>query len=305
MKASKIINPNLNTNNIITIQNLDIIFNHKTKNEFVLLKNINYQFKKNKIYFIIGESGSGKTTLITHLNGILKSKIGNIFIENFAILGKKRKIAKTKELRKTISMVLQFPEYQLFKDTVEKDIMFGPINLGVDKKSAKDKAKFYLNKMGLSDEYLLKSPFSLSGGQKRRVAIAGILAIDPNIVIFDEPTAGLDPYGEKEMLKIISELKANGKTIIVISHLMDHALALADEILVLRNKQIIASGEPYTIFTSKEFTDSSSRLVLPKVIEIIYKLIKINPQFDVLLKKQPKNVEDLAKMISQIIKKEQ
>lgn len=300
MKLNEMVNPNLNTNNVITINHLDVVFNAKTKTEYVLLKDINFHFKKNKIYFIIGESGSGKTTLITHLNGVMKSRFGDIFVKEYAILGKKRKIKQIKKLRKAISMVLQFPEYQLFKETVEKDIMFGPVNLGVDKKMAQKKAKFYLNKMGLDDSYLQKNPFALSGGQKRRVAIAGILAIEPDILIFDEPTAGLDPNGEKEMLNIITELKKKGKTIIVVSHKMDHALAIGDEIIVLKDHKIFAHGKPYDIFTNPKIINSSSRLLTPKVISVINKLVKINSKFNILLKKQPKNVYELAKMLAQM-----
>lgn len=303
MKTNKI-NPNLNTDNVITINHFNVVFNPKTKSEYVLLKDINFQFKENKIYFIIGESGSGKTTLISHLNGVMKSKFGDIFVKEYAILGKKRKIKKIKKLRKVISMVLQFPEYQLFKETVEKDIMFGPVNLGVDKKTAQKKAKFYLNKMGLDDSYLQKSPFALSGGQKRRVAIAGILAIEPDILIFDEPTAGLDPNGEKEMLNIITELKKNGKTVIVVSHKMDHALAIGDEIIVLKDNKIFAYGKPYDIFTNPKIINSSSRLLVPKVINVINKLVEINPKFNILFKKQPKNVNELAKKLVQINSKE-
>lgn len=300
MNVNKVVNPNLNTNNVITISHLDVVFNPKTNAEYVLLKDINFQFNENKVYFIIGESGSGKTTLITHLNGIMKSKFGNIFVKEYAILGKKRKIKQIKKLRKVISMVLQFPEYQLFKETVEKDIMFGPVNLGVDKKTAQEKAKFYLNKMGLDDSYLQKSPFALSGGQKRRVAIAGILAIEPDILIFDEPTAGLDPNGEREMLNIITELKKNGKTVIVVSHKMDHALAIGDEIIVLKDHKIFAHAKPYDIFTNSKIINSSSRLLVPKVIDVINKLVKINPKFSILFKRQPKNVHELAKMLTQI-----
>ncbi|MBQ6970063.1 ATP-binding cassette domain-containing protein [bacterium] len=300
MNVNKVVNPNLNTNNVITISHLDVVFNPKTSAEYVLLKDINFQFNENKVYFIIGESGSGKTTLITHLNGIMKSKFGDIFVKEYAILGKKRKIKQIKKLRKVISMVLQFPEYQLFKETVEKDIMFGPVNLGVDKKIAQEKAKFYLNKMGLDDSYLQKSPFALSGGQKRRVAIAGILAIEPDILIFDEPTAGLDPNGEREMLNIITELKKNGKTVIVVSHKMDHALAIGDEIIVLKDHKIFAHAKPYDIFTNSKIINSSSRLLVPKVIDVINKLVKINPKFNILFKLQPKNVHELAKMLAQI-----
>ena len=212
----------------IKISDLSIIFNKNKHNQFTLLSRLNLNFFSNKIYFIVGDSGVGKTTLIHHLNGLLKSSDGDIFVEDIAILGKNRKIKDVKKLRKLISIVFQFPEYQLFKSTVEDDIIFGPLNFGFKKTEAQKMAKFYLNMVGLNDTFLDACPFNLSGGQKRRVAIAGILAIEPKIIIFDEPTAGLDPKGEKQIIEIIKKLKNKGKTIIVVSHAMDIALEIAD-----------------------------------------------------------------------------
>ncbi len=162
---------------------------------------------------------------------------------------KTHKIKKVKEIRKTVATVFQFPEYQLFKDQIIKDVMFGPLNLGVKKPQAMEYAKKYLKMLNMPDDYYTHSPFGLSGGQKRRVAIAGILAIQSDVVIFDEPTAGLDPAGENEMLNIIHNLKnEEQKTVIVISHNMDHVLQEADEVLVLNNGHLVKSGTPYEIF---------------------------------------------------------
>jgi energy-coupling factor transport system ATP-binding protein len=285
----------------ITVDNLKIVYDEKTHDETVLLEDFSYRFEKNKIYFIIGNSGSGKTSLVSHFNGLLKSHYGNLQIGEIPILAKKRKIKHFKKLRKTVGMVFQFPEYQLFKDTVEKDIIFGPVNLGESKKIARIKAEKYLNKMGLTSNYLQRSPFGLSGGQKRRVAIAGILAIEPDILVFDEPTAGLDPAGEKEMLQIIQDLKNDGKTVFVITHVMDQVLALGDDVIVLDNKQIKAHGTPYDIFTNTKLL-ASTTLDVPKVINVINKLIKRDSKFKVLLDVKPKNVEELAKAITNIVK---
>ena len=238
--------------------------------------------------------------MVTHFNGLLKSKYGNLMIGPNPIYGYKKKIKNFKKLRKEVGMVFQFPEYQLFKSSVVKDVMLGPVNLGVKKEEAVKRAKKYLNQLGLSDEYLLRSPFGLSGGQKRRVAIAGILAIEPNILIFDEPTAGLDPSGEKEMLKIINDLKKQGKTIFVITHQMDQVLEVGDEVIVLDNKKIVASGSPYSIFTNKELL-ASTTLDVPKVIRVINELSQKDERFNKLYEWQPRNVEELANGINKIL----
>jgi energy-coupling factor transport system ATP-binding protein len=283
----------------ITSKNLKIVYDENTENQTVVLEDFNYRFYKNKIYCIIGNSGSGKTSLISHFNGLLKSKYGDLTIGSLSILAKKRKIKHFKDLRRTVGMVFQFPEYQLFKDTIEKDIIFGPVNLGIDKQIAKQKAKYYLNMLGLNDSFLQRSPFSLSGGQKRRVALAGILAIEPHILVFDEPTAGLDPSGEAEMMKIIQTLKAQGKTIFIITHVMDQVLSLADEVLVLGNKKLVAAGTPYEIFSNHELVNKNS-LDVPKVINIINKLSSFDNKYKQLLSLQPKNVDELANAILNI-----
>jgi energy-coupling factor transport system ATP-binding protein len=291
---------NINSPYAITIKDLKIVFNEKTEEKLVVLDDFSYQFKKNKIYFIVGNSGSGKTSLVSHFNGLIKSKYGDLTVGNHTILGKKRKIHNIKSLRKTCGMVFQFPEYQLFKDTIEKDIIFGPVNLGESKVEAKKKAKKYLNMLGLDDSFLTRSPFDLSGGQKRRVAIAGILAIEPDILVFDEPTAGLDPAGEKEMLSIIQQANKAGKTIIIITHVMDQVLAIGDEVLVLNDKHLEAFGAPYDVFTNKALL-AKTTLDLPKVIEIIQKLVNKDARFNKLYDVKPRNVEELARAVKSIL----
>ncbi|MDR1991221.1 MAG: ATP-binding cassette domain-containing protein [Mycoplasmataceae bacterium] len=292
---------NIDSPYAITVKNLKIVFDEKTSNELVLLDNFSYNFQKGKIYFIIGNSGSGKTTLVSHLNGLLKSKYGDLTVGNNQINGSDRRIRHFKYLRKTCGMIFQFPEYQLFKDTVEKDIIFGPVNLGEKKPIAKLKAKKYLNMLGLDDSFLQRSPFDLSGGQKRRVAIAGILAIEPEILIFDEPTAGLDPAGEKEMIEIIKQINVAGKTTIIITHVMDQVLALADEVLVLNDKKLLFANTPYEVFTNKALLDSTT-LDLPKVISVIQKLCEKDHRFEKLYEIKPRNVDELALAIEKVLK---
>jgi energy-coupling factor transport system ATP-binding protein len=294
------VNITADPNLAIIVDKLKIIYDEKTFDELLVLDEFSYNFAKNKIYFIIGNSGSGKTTLVTHFNGLLKSKYGNLMIGSNPIYGYKKKIKNFKKLRKEVGMVFQFPEYQLFKSTIAKDVMLGPLNLGIKKEEATKRAKKYLNQLGLGDEFLLRSPFGLSGGQKRRVAIAGILAIEPNILIFDEPTAGLDPSGEREMLKIINDLKQQGKTIFVITHQMDQVLEVGDEVIVLDNKKIVAHGSPYNIFTNEQLL-SSTTLDVPKVIRVINDLVKKDARFKSLYDLQPRNVNELAAGINKIL----
>ncbi|MCV3734082.1 ATP-binding cassette domain-containing protein [Ureaplasma miroungigenitalium] len=212
------------------------------------------------------------------------------------------KLRQYKKLRKKVGFVFQFPEYQLFKHTIEQDIMFGPMNFGVKKQEAKQRAKKYLNKLGLSDEYLEYSPFGLSGGQKRRVAIAGILAIETDMLIFDEPTAGLDPVGEMEMMQIILDAKKENKTVFVITHTMDHVLEIADEVIVMHEGEIIRNGSAYEIFSDLELMQKTS-IEPPKVISTINQLRALDSSFDELLTIAPKTIEELADAIVQIKQK--
>ncbi|QZX49016.1 ATP-binding cassette domain-containing protein [Mycoplasma sp. E35C] len=294
-------------NQVLRAQGLKCVFDENSPEEFWALKGIDCTFEKNKIYCIIGNSGSGKSTLVTHFNGLLVSKYGNLSIRDFknnndiVISSSTKKIKNFKRLRKIISMVFQFPEYQLFKDTIQKDIMFGPVALGVNKEEAAKLAKFYLNKMGLDSSYLDVSPFELSGGQKRRVAIAGILAIQSEIIIFDEPTAGLDPKGEAEMVDLILESKKENKTVIVITHQMEKVLEIADEIILLNDGKILTSGEPYEIFTNPDVIKNTS-IALPQVIQVINDLSLKNPIFKKLYDYKPRNIKELANAINTVIK---
>lgn len=292
---NKVINKNFGTNNIITCDNVTITLGSK-KNPQVLIGNFNFAFAKNKIYAIVGNSGVGKTTLVSHLNGLIKTRRGDIYIKDRVILGKDRKVKDYKNIRKDISLVFQFPEYQIFKDTVEKDIAFGPINNHVNKEKAKKLASKYMYLVGLKQDLLKANPFDLSNGQKRLVAIAGVLALDSDIVVFDEPTAGLDPSYQKTILKIIKELKRKGKTIIIITHNMDNVLELADEVLVLHNKKLIKYGKPYDVFANTRLLNEIG-LDKPHIIKAIDKLINKNKKYKKLLELQPKTFDQLVSYI--------
>ncbi len=279
-------------NNIIKCDNLTISFGKK-KNESILLHNFNYSFKRNKIYALVGNSGVGKTTLAYHLNGLLKSKYGNIYINDISILASQKKIRQFKQLRKTVGLVFQFPDYQLFKDTVEKDIAFGPVNYSVSKKQIPSLVDKYMNIVGLDKSLKHTSPFDLSNGQKRLCTIAGVLALESDVVIFDEPTAGLDAKGVSNINKIILHLKKMGKTIIIITHNMNQVLALADQVLIIHDHHLIKSGSPYQIFTNKPLMQKIG-LRQPYVIYTITQLAKLNKRYRKLWKYQPRTLNELV-----------
>ncbi|CAM9093414.1 energy-coupling factor transporter ATPase [Mycoplasma marinum] len=258
--------------------------------EFQALKSVTSIIEQGQSISIIGHTGSGKTTYIEHLNALLLPTEGNINLkykaenqskktrelEPFVIIEKdikasKRKIKNIKEIRKRIGIVFQFAEYQLFEETIEKDIMFGPITMGIKKEEAKQLATKYLKIVGLDSEYLEKSPFALSGGQKRRVALAGILAMEPEVLVFDEPTAGLDPQGSQEILGIFDKLHKDGKTIIIVTHNLDDALAHTDYTMMFAKGELIKFDDSYTVLKDVDCLLKND-LEPPKLLDFVNKL---------------------------------
>lgn len=221
----------------INFKNVSFIYGENTPFEKKALKNINLTIKKGEIVGIIGQTGSGKSTLIQHFNGLLKPTSGDVFIDN--------KNTKDKDFLKNpfrfkIGLVFQYPEYQLFEETIEKDIAFGPRNMKLGEEEIKNRVKEAMLSMGLDyEEKKDKSPFEISGGQKRRVAIAGVLAMKPEILILDEPTAGLDPRGRDELFSKIKNIYEKEKiTVVLISHSMEDIAKIADRIIVMNDGQI-------------------------------------------------------------------
>ena len=216
----------------IEINHLEHIYNAGTPFEHSALHGIDLSIPEGKVTAIIGQTGSGKSTLVQHLNGLLIPSAGTLDICGFHIQPL-LKIKDVKELRKEVGLVFQFPEYQLFEETIEKDIAFGPKNFGVGEEEANALVKKILPMVGLDESYLQRSPFELSGGQKRRVAIAGILVLDPKVLVLDEPTAGLDPQGAKEMMSLFMDLnRTHKKTILLVSHDMEHVMRYCDHVIV-------------------------------------------------------------------------
>ena len=208
----------------ITFKQVAHTYNPDSPLSYAALKNVNLDIAEGKVTAIIGETGSGKSTLVQHLNALLLPSEGKIEIID-KIIYAQEKPKNLKDLRKQVGLVFQFPEYQLFEETIEKDISFGPKNFGVSEEEAKQKAKQMLSIVGLDESYLERSPFDLSGGQKRRIAIAGILAMDPQVLVLDEPTAGLDPQGAKDMMQLFVRMnKEFHKTVLIVTHDMEHVL---------------------------------------------------------------------------------
>lgn len=236
----------------ITFKSLSYIYDEGMPYAHHALKDINLNIEEGKITAIIGKTGSGKSTLVEHLNALLVPSSGSLEIEDTIILpGKKNKGLKA--LRKKVGLVFQFSEYQLFEETILKDVAFGPKNYGASEQEAIAKAKLALKMVGIDESYYETSPFDLSGGQKRRIAIAGILALEPKIIVLDEPTAGLDPKGSQEMIDLFVKLnKKAGITVILVTHDNEIVYNYADNTVLMADGEVKYSGNTLELFNDKE-----------------------------------------------------
>lgn len=257
------------------------------------LDDVSLKINDKKFTAIVGQTGSGKSTLVRHINALLKPTAGKIIVGDRVITSETNN-KNLKPLRKKVGMVFQFPESQLFEETVEKDIMFGPMNFGFSESEAKDAAYKMIELVGLNQDYLQKSPFDLSGGQMRRVAIAGVLASNPETIILDEPTAGLDPVGRHEIMDLFKSLQTKGKTIILITHNMDDVANYADEMAVMSQGKLVASGLPSDVFNSQKLLEDDL-LTLPQSAQFAQSLAKKYFQFD----KLPITIDELSAEIKQ------
>ena len=254
----------------IEVTNLTYTYMPGTPYEKTALMQVNLCIEEGHFVGIIGHTGSGKSTLIQHLNGLLKPQEGKIVVDGGDIWekGYKRSLVRQK-----VGLVFQYPEYQLFEETVFKDVAFGPRNMGLDEKEVFNRVRFAMNMVGLDFEELKDaSPFGLSGGQRRRIAIAGILAMKPKYLVLDEPTAGLDPRGRKEILEHLRNLnKKQGITIILVSHNMDEVAWLADKIVVMDRGRISRSGTPREVFSDGKYLLELG-LALPAMSSLLLRL---------------------------------
>lgn len=236
----------------ISLKQVAHIYQEGTPFEFRAIHDINVEFPSGSFIGVIGHTGSGKSTLLQHLNALLKPSEGSVTIGERMITSDK-KMKNLKAIRKQVGIVFQFPEHQLFEETVEKDICFGPMNFGVSEEEAKARARAALELVGLHESLLNVSPFDLSGGQMRRVAIAGVLAMEPEVIVLDEPTAGLDPKGRKEIMEMFYKLhKEKGITTILVTHSMEDAARYADELVIMNKGTIVKKAPPSKIFAEPE-----------------------------------------------------
>ena len=254
----------------IIIENLTHVYMKGTPFEKKAINNANITIKDGEFVALIGHTGSGKSTLIQHLNGLLKPESGKIIIDGVDITQKK---VKLNAIRKKVGLVFQYPEYQLFEETVEKDIAFGPKNLGLSDDDINKRVRRAMNIVGLDyEKFKDASPFEISGGQKRRVAIAGVVAMEPKILVLDEPTAGLDPKGRDDIFNKIKSLhKEYNMTIILVSHSMEDVANLAERIIVMHNGSCILDGRPDQIFMEIDTLESVG-LAVPQVTYLVRQL---------------------------------
>lgn len=308
---------------ILKVENLSCIYQKGTAMESYALKDINLSIKRGSFSALIGHTGSGKSTLLQHFNGLIKPEEGEIsvhFRKNPALIlqdkgflfwkGKKRRVEKEgvlsfKEegfdfqgLRFKVGLVFQYPEYQLFEETVFEDVLFGPKNQGLSLEDAKKEAEEALRSMGVEEALWQKSPFELSGGQKRRVAIAGVLAMEPELLILDEPTAGLDPAGREELFQVIAHLQERyAMTILLVSHSMDDVARYAEEVFVLNQGECIRQGSPEEVFSHKKEMEELG-LGLPQIRAFLYSLEEKGLSFP-----KKNTVEEAKEMILSAYKK--
>ena len=279
----------------ISLKNVSYTYNYKTPYAREVLKDINLKIDEGSYTVIIGKTGSGKSTLIEHINGLLLPTKGEVAVDNILITNpqskkERRELAKTlKILRQDVAVLFQFSEQQLFETSVLKDIIFAPLNYGVAEEKAISKAKELIKLVGLDESYLDKSPFELSGGEMRKVALCGVLALEPKVLILDEPTVALDYQSREEIMAMVKRLKEEfDMTIVLVTHNMDYVLEYADKIFVLKNGEISFEGKVEDLFLNEQILKENS-LELPEVLKF-YKKLEAN---SIVLDVFPRKYEEL------------
>ena len=256
---------------LLRVENLTYTYNPNTPFCKDAIVDVSFTAEKGEIIGIIGHTGSGKSTLVQHLNGLLRPVSGKIFYNGRDIWENPKKIGS---IRSKIGLVFQYPEYQLFEETVYKDIAFGPKNMGLTDNEIDTTVRKSIKSVEIPEEYLQKSPFDLSGGEKRRVAIAGVLAMNPEIIVFDEPTAGLDPQGRVTVMEIIKKYRnKNNATVFVVSHSMEDMAMIADKILVLNKGHVVMFDTPKKVFSRRSELEEMG-LDVPQITRVVHGLIE-------------------------------
>ena len=251
---------------ILKAQGLTYVYGEGTPFRIAAITDVNFEITEPGLYAVIGHTGSGKSTLIQHLNGLIKPTSGTVFVDDKDIWSKNEKI---RDIRFKVGIVFQYPEYQLFEETVRKDIAFGPRNIGLDETEINERVMWAAKKVNLTDDLLDKSPFELSGGEKRRAAIAGVLAMRPRVLILDEPTAGLDPKGRDVILKSVCDYqKQENAVVLLVSHSMEDVARVADKVLVMNGGKLQMFGKTAEVF-SRQAELCEMGLNIPKVMQIV------------------------------------
>ncbi|GGB49310.1 energy-coupling factor transporter ATP-binding protein EcfA2 [Lentibacillus populi] len=275
----------------ITFENVNYIYQQGTPFAHKAIKDLSFHIPSGSFVAIIGHTGSGKSTLIQHLNGLVHPSAGTVTIGNYRLTNDE-KPKNMKELRSKVGVVFQYPEHQLFEETVEKDIAFGPENFGVSKEEIAKRIQEIIPAVGLSGEMLKRSPFDLSGGQMRRVAIAGVLAIKPDVLVLDEPTAGLDPRGQKEIMNMFKELhKKEGLTTVLVTHSMEDAVQYADHVIILNKGTKYMEGRPEDVLTQQEALNKV-QLDVPEAVQF---LLNFEKRFGIKIPFQRQTTEEIAR----------
>ncbi|CAM2883667.1 energy-coupling factor transporter ATPase [Erysipelothrix tonsillarum] len=275
----------------ITFEEVSYVYSPNSPFSHHALTDINTSIETGKITAIIGATGSGKSTLVQHLNGLIQPTKGTVTIGDHKIVANE-KTKNLKMLRSKVGLVFQFPEMQLFEETIYKDVAFGPKNFGFDENQIHEYVIQALTLVGIKPELWERSPLDLSGGQKRRVAIAGVLATNPDVIVLDEPTAGLDPQGSKDMMDLFVRLNTEmKKTVIMVTHDMDHVLRYADNVLVLDHGSVYYDGPVRTFFDEPQKLEALG-FVAPKVLQLKQRLMSCG--FDT---KESLDLQEIAKMI--------
>ena len=287
----------------ISLKNVSYTYNYKTPYAREVLKDINLKIDEGSYTVIIGKTGSGKSTLIEHINGLLLPTKGEVAVDNILIANpqskkERRELAKTlKILRQDVAVLFQFSEQQLFETSVLKDIIFAPLNYGVAEEKAISKAKELIKLVGLDESYLDKSPFELSGGEMRKVALCGVLALEPKVLILDEPTVALDYQSREEIMAMVKRLKEEfDMTIVLVTHNMDYVLEYADKVFVLKNGEISFEGKVEDLFLNEQILKDNS-LELPEVLKFYKKLEANNIALDVFPRKYEELINALKNKI--------
>ncbi len=253
---------------LMEIEKLNYTYPSSGEEAVHALRDVTLSIEEGEFLALAGRSGSGKSTFVRHLNGLLRADSGDIKYRGQPIYAKKYPLGK---LRQKVGLVFQYPEHQLFSRTVLDDVAFGPKNMGADKSQAEDMARKALEKVGIGEELFSSSPYELSGGQMRRVAIAGVLAMGPEVLVLDEPTAGLDPYSKRQLFALLREMQGNGTTIILVSHSMEEISEYADRVVVFLDGTVCMDGSPEDVFSQKELLDGAG-LEMPQIMETLWKM---------------------------------